>query len=146
MDSVDLKLLRMLSTNARIPFSEMAREVGLSISGVRKRIKQLENLGVVKSYTALVDPQKLGLGLTAFISINVDTNGIRDLIRLLSRCREVCELHRTTGSHSLMLKVRVRDIDSLNKFIKNRISSFDTVKSTRTAVTMEALKETPMVL
>jgi DNA-binding Lrp family transcriptional regulator len=141
-----MKILKMLNENARTSFSEMGREVGLSTSGVRKRIKQLEKSGVIRGYTTLVNPQKFDRGLTAFISVNVDIGGIRDLTRSLSRCREVCELHRTTGYHSLMIKVRVRDLERLNKFVENRISSFDAVKSVRTTVSMETIKETPMNL
>lgn len=141
-----MKLLKMLSENARIPFRELAREVGLSISGVRKRIKQLESSEVIKRYTTLVDPRKLNQGITAFIRINVDTNGTRDLTRFLSHCREVCELHLTTGSHGLMVKVCVRDIDAVKKFVDNRISSFDAVKSVQTMVSMETLKDIPINL
>jgi DNA-binding Lrp family transcriptional regulator len=141
-----MKILKMLNENARTSFSEMGREVGLSTSGVRKRIKQLEKSGVIRGYTMLVDPQKFDRGLTAFISVNVDTGGIRDLTRSLSRCREVCELHRTTGYHGLMIKVRVRDLEGLNKFVENRVSSFDAVKSVRTTVSMETIKETPINL
>ena len=142
MDSVDLKLLKMLSEDARVPLRKMGREVGLSTSGVRRRIKQLERSGLIKRYSAIIDPKKYGYGVVAFVSVDVDSRAIRDITRSLVRRHEVCELHRTTGGHGLMMKVRARDMDALNKFIDDHVQSFDSVKSIRTTVAMEILKET----
>lgn len=141
LDNVDMKLLNMLNDDAHVSLREMGREVGLSISGVRKRIQQLERSGLIKKYSVIVDPKKFGYGVMAFIGVDVDTRGTRDLIRSLLRRHEVCELHRTTGGHGLVIKVRSRDLDSLNKFVNDHIQSFDSVKSVRTTVTMETLKE-----
>ena len=141
MDSVDMKLLKMLNDNARTPLREMGREVGLSTSGVRRRVKQLERSGLIQKYSALIDPRKFGYGVMAFISVDVGIRGMQALIRSLSRCQQVCELHRTTGGHGLMLKVRARDLESLNKFVDERIQSFDSVTRVRTTVAMETLKE-----
>lgn len=137
-----MKLLKMLSDNARTPLRKMGREVGLSTSGVRRRVKQLERLGLIQKYSALIDPRKFGYGVMAFVSVDVDSRGMRALIRSLSHCHQVCELHRTTGGHGLMLKVRARDLESLNKFVDDRIQSFDSVSRIRTTVAMETLKET----
>lgn len=142
MDNVDLKLLKMLNANARITISKMGREVGLSTSGVRRRIKLLERSGLIKGYSAIIDPKKLGRGLLAFVSVDVDSSSMQRLISFLSKSREVCELHRTTGGHNLMIKIRVKDLESLNKFIKERVLSFDPVKNVRTVVVMETIKET----
>lgn len=142
MDSVDRKLLKMLNENARVSLREMACEVGLSTSGVRRRIKQIERLGLIKKYSAIIDPQKFGYGVMAFISVDAGSRGTRELIRSLSRCHQVCELHRTTGGHGLMIKVRANNMDGLNKFIDERIQSFDSVKGVQTTVVMETLKET----
>lgn len=141
MDSVDLKLLKLLNSNAKISLSEMGREVGLSISGVRKRIIQLEKDGVIKSYVAVIDPQKVGFEVVAFISVDVDSRSERDLVRSLTHRHEVCELHRITGGHGLMLKVRTRSLDSLNKFVKRYLHSRDSVKGVRIMVAMETVKE-----
>lgn len=142
LDSVDLKLLKMLNANARIPISKMGREVGLSTSGVRRRIKLLERSGLIKGYTTIIDPKKLDRGLLAFVSVDIDFQGMQKLISRLSKSHEVCELHRTTGGHNLMIKIRVKDLESLNKFIKENIYSFDPVKNVRTVVVMETIKET----
>jgi len=141
VDSVDMKLLKMLSDDAHVSLRKMGREVGLSTSGVRRRVKQLERFGLIKQYSALIDPQKFGYGVMAFVSIDVDSRSMRELVRSLSRCHQVCELHHTTGGHGLMLKVRARDVESLKKFVDDHIQSFDSVKSVRTIVAMETIKE-----
>ncbi|TET02773.1 MAG: Lrp/AsnC family transcriptional regulator [Hadesarchaea archaeon] len=136
-----MKLLKMLSDDAHVSLRKMGREVGLSTSGVRRRVKQLERFGLIKQYSALIDPQKFGYGVMAFVSIDVDSRSMRELVRSLSRCHQVCELHHTTGGHGLMLKVRARDVESLKKFVDDHIQSFDSVKSVRTIVAMETIKE-----
>ncbi len=141
MDSVDMKILKMLSDDAHVSLHKMGREVGLSTSGVRRRVKQLERSGLIKQYSALIDPQKFGYGVMAFVSIDVDSRSMRELVRSLSRCHQVCELHHTTGGHGLMLKVRARDVESLQKFVDDHIQSFDSVKSVQTTVAMETIKE-----
>lgn len=136
-----MKLLKMLSDDAHVSLRKMGREVGLSTSGVRRRVKQLERSGLIKQYSALIDPQKFGYGVMAFVSIDVDSRSMRELVSSLSRCHQVCELHHTTGGHGLMLKVRARDVENLKKFVDDRIQSFDSVKSVRTIVAMETIKE-----
>ncbi len=136
-----MKLLKMLGNDAHISLRKMGREVGLSTSGVRRRVKQLERSGLIKQYSALIDPQKFGYGVMAFVSIDVDSRSMRELVRSLTRCHQVCELHNTTGGYGVMLKVRARDVESLKKFVDDRIQSFDSVKSVRTIVAMETIKE-----
>jgi DNA-binding Lrp family transcriptional regulator len=141
-----MKLLKMLGENARISLSEMGREVGLSTSGIRRRVKQLENSGVIKGYTVIIDPQKSDRGVAAFMSVEVDSHGAGKIARALARHREVCEIHRTTGDQSLILKIRAQDLDSLNKFVEDRLNSYDGVKSVTTIVAMETFKEVPLNL
>ncbi len=142
MDSVDLKLLRILTEDARTPLRKMGREVGLSTSGVRRRIKKLEKTGLIKKYSAIIDPKKYGYGVTAFIDVGADSQSLREITQSLSRRHEVCELHHITGGHDLLIKVLAKNVDSLNKFVDEHIKSFDSVKSVRTTLSMETIKET----
>ncbi|MGC8817038.1 MAG: Lrp/AsnC family transcriptional regulator [Candidatus Hadarchaeum sp.] len=142
MDNVDLKLLKMLVEDAHTPLRKLGREVGLSTSGVRRRIKKLEKNGVIKKYAAIIDPKKYGYGVTAFISVDADSRELGELTKSLSHRHEVCELHRTTGGHDLMIKVKVKDVDALNKFVDDHIRCFDSVKRVRTTLAMETIKET----
>jgi len=131
----------MLDDDAHVPLRKMGREVGLSISGVRRRIKQLERSDLITKYSAIINPKKYGYGVVAFVSVDIDSRVLPELTRSLTRHHEVCELHRTTGGHGLMMKVRARDMDSLNKFVDEYIQSFDSVKSVETTLVMETLKE-----
>jgi DNA-binding Lrp family transcriptional regulator len=140
MDSVDLKLLRILSSDARTPLRMMAREVGLSTSGVRRRIKQLQKNNLIK-YSILIDPKQYGYGVLAFVTVEADPRGIKELIRILQRKHEICELHRTSGDDQLVVKIRSRDIEGLNKFIEDNINSLDSVRHISIAIAMETYKE-----
>ncbi|MCD6248621.1 MAG: Lrp/AsnC family transcriptional regulator [Hadesarchaea archaeon] len=141
MDNVDMELLKMLVRNARISLRELGLRVGLSTSGVRRRIKQMEKAGVIKGYAAVVDPKKSGKKITAFLRVKVNSHDIRKVGRSLARYAEVCEVHRITGDHSLIAKVRTQDLDSLNKFIEDKLNSHDGVVSVSTAVAMETFRE-----
>ncbi|MEM3723891.1 MAG: Lrp/AsnC family transcriptional regulator [Candidatus Hadarchaeales archaeon] len=114
--------------------------VGLSISGVRRRIKQLEEDEVIK-YSVLVNPKKYGYAVTAFVTLQTDPKSIKELAHMLSRKHEVCEIHRTSGGDALIIKLRARDLDSLNRFLDEYISSHDSVKNTTTLIAMETYKE-----
>jgi DNA-binding Lrp family transcriptional regulator len=141
LDSVDIKLLKMLSDSSRTPLREMAKRVGLSISGVRKRIKQLERSGVIKKYSVVIDPAKVGQGMIAFIQVDVDPQFMQTFVRSLSQCHNVCELHGTAGPHSLLIKVRGKDLESINKFAETHLRS-EFIRSVQTTLTMETFKET----
>jgi DNA-binding Lrp family transcriptional regulator len=141
MDSVDIKLLRIKAKDARTPLREMAREVGLSTSGVRRRIKRLEDLKIIQQYSVVIDPQKYGYKVLALVTVGADSKGIRNLVRVLKPKHEVCELHKVSGEDTLVVKIRSKDMESLNKFIEEHINSFDSVRHTSIAIAMETYKE-----
>lgn len=146
MDDTDMKLLRIMAHDSRTSLADMAKEVGLSISGVRRRILALQRGGVIRGYSIDVDPRKYGYSVTAFVTVEVDSRGTNEFMRGLSKRHEVCEIHRITGDHSVLLKVRARDVDGLNKFIEDHVRSSVTVKGVRTVLVMETMKETMMNL
>ncbi|MEM2878669.1 MAG: Lrp/AsnC family transcriptional regulator [Candidatus Hadarchaeales archaeon] len=141
MDAVDQKIVKMLADDSRTSLKTIAKEVDLSISGARRRIQSLMRRGIIKRYSIEVDPRKYGYTVVAFVTVEAESRGIDHLIRELSKRHEVCEIHRTTGDHSLMLKVRARDVDDLNKFIEDRIRGSLSVKGVRTVLAMETVKE-----
>ena len=141
IDSVDLKLLRVLSLNARAPLRELGREVGLSVSGVKRRLDKLRRKGVIKGYTIVVDPKKYGWAVVAFVRVEVDSKSMRELVSKLERKREVCEVHKIAGGDSLLLKVRAKSVDDLNRFIEVNLASQDGVRNVTTLISMETFKE-----
>lgn len=141
IDSTDLKLIKLLNEDAKKTLKELSREIGLSISAVKKRLEKLEKLQVIKKYTVVVDHRKLGLGLTAFLRLEVDPKDLKSLIQRLSHYKEVCEVHRITGDHNLLVKVRAKDIPSLNRFLENLTDSSEVVKDLETLVAIESFKD-----
>lgn len=142
MDDTDVRLLRIMARDSRTPLAEMAKEVGLSISGVRRRIVALRRSGMIRGFSIDVDPKKYGYSVTAFVTVEVDSRGVNELVRGLAKRHEVCEIHRITGDHSVMLKVRAKDVDGLNRFIEDHVRSSVTVRGVRTVLVMETVKET----
>ena len=117
LDSIDLSLLEELQENARLPFAELARRVHLSTPAVIERVRKLEESGVILRYRAEVDPARLGLGVRAFVKVNVAGDRLANFARLARHVPEVIECHRVTGNESFILQVVVRDMNHLERVI-----------------------------
>lgn len=141
LDSVDIKILEMLVEDGQETLSEIANEVGLSTSGVRRRKKRLEEEGIIEGYTAKVDPERAGYGIAAFLDIDVESSEVRRVASVLSRCKGVCEVHKTTGNHGLITKVRAEDRGSISDFVEDRVSTYQGVRDVKITMAMETYKE-----
>ncbi len=97
LDSNDLEILKILTEDGRETLSELSNQIGLSTSGVRRRLKRLEDDGVIQGYTAKVNPEKAGFDIAAFLDIDVKSSEARRVAGILKRCNKVCEVHKTTG-------------------------------------------------
>lgn len=144
IDSVDLRILRLLAKNSRATLREIAKEVSLSLPGARRRIKKLERIGVIKRYTVLADPKQLGANVLVFIQVNVEAGAAGELISKLSRRSQILEIHRVTGSDAFILKARFEDMDEMNAFLKEHLSS-PAVRGVTSWVVLETYKEEPFV-
>lgn len=141
LDSVDMKIIEMLVEDGRETLKDISDEVGLSTSGVRRRMKNLEEEGVLQGYTAKVDPEKAGYNIAAFLNIDVKSSEARRVAGVLTRCKGVCEVHKTTGNHGLIAKVRAEDRAEISEFVEDRISTYQGVKDVDITMTMETYKE-----
>lgn len=131
----------MLVEDGQETLSGIADEVGLSTSGVRRRVKRLEEEDVIRGYTAKVDPEKAGYGIAAFLNIDVESGEARRVAGILSRCNGVCEVHKTTGNHGLIAKFRAEDRGSISDFVEDRVSTYQGVKDVKITMAMETYKE-----
>ncbi len=129
LDVIGWRIISELQQNARIPFAELGRRVGLSSPAVAERIRRLEEEGVIGGYHAEVDPEKIGYRLLAFVRVNVVGDVIPKFVSNAARCPEVLEVHRVTGSESFILKVAVVDhahlevvLDSLMPYVSTTTS------------------------
>lgn len=142
-DEIDIKILKLLQENAKIPQAEIASAVNLSLAAVNERIKKLERSGAIKKYTAILDPKKLMVNITAFIDVFVEHPKYEDrFMEIMSEHEEVQECHRITGDFSFHLKVRVSSIESLEHFVINVLNSIEGVRQTRTYIVLSTSKET----
>ena len=137
LDEVDEKILGILRKNARTPISHISEEIGLSNPSIKDRLDKLEAEGVILGYRPILDQRKLGLGLTAFVSISLDPNRCcdDDIVESLERLPEVLEAHFTDGDSDVLVKVATRDTESLKDTL-NRIREIDGVFNTRTIVSL----------
>lgn len=140
-DATDRAILELLQENCKQPLSAIGEKVGLSAPAVVERIHKLEEAGVVIGYAALLDPRKLGRDITAFIGVGTDRPGaIRRVEGEVSTIDEVLECHHVTGAHTLMLKVKTHDTESLERLI-DRVRSVDGVSRTETMVVLSTHTE-----
>jgi Lrp/AsnC family leucine-responsive transcriptional regulator len=144
IDEIDASILDLLQDNARIAQSEVARAVGLAPSAVLERIRKLESRGIVRGYTALVDPHALELPMLAFIAVRSEqAPGDDSVAAALAQCPEVLEVHHVAGDDCYLLKVRARDAEHIGQLLRHRFGRIPGVRSTRTTIVLETVKETP---
>lgn len=148
IDKTDLQILKTLQENGRITNLQLSGEIGLSPAPTLERVRKLENAGFIKSYHALVDEEKLGLGIKTFIKISLDflnDNPIPVFIREIQTIKEVTECHHVTGECDFLLKVYVKDIKAYEKLIVDKISKISGVKAFHTMIIMSTNKKEPIV-
>lgn len=140
LDEKDLKILKILQDDGRASYSDIARKMGMSEAAVYSRIQKLLRSGVIRRIQAILDPEKLGYTVTAFISITANPMKYEKVLSELSAIPEISEIHDVTGEHYCLVKVRVRDKESLAKIL-DRIGALDGVTSTETRIVLRTLKE-----
>jgi Lrp/AsnC family leucine-responsive transcriptional regulator len=144
ISDTDLWILDILQKNARETQADIARTVGLAPSAVLERIRKLEARGVIKGYTAEIDPRALDQGMLAFVAVRSDHGpGDDSVARSLSECPEVLEVHHVAGEDCYLVKVRARDAEHLGSLLRTRFGRIAGVTSTRTTIVLESIKESP---
>jgi Lrp/AsnC family leucine-responsive transcriptional regulator len=136
VDRIDRDLIELLRGNARLSYAELARQVGLSAPAVHERVGKLEASGVIRAYRAEVDPEAIGLGVTAIIGI-VQESG-RESDEVLEQLRtqpEIESCYFMAGEESFLLKARVGTIGELEQLIM-RLNRVAGVAATRTAIAL----------
>jgi Lrp/AsnC family transcriptional regulator len=124
IDSIDRRILEELQRDAARPIEQIASQVGLTQNPCWRRIKRLEAIGVIQRRVAIVDPAKLGLGLTVFVSVRTNQHNESWLERFASGMRkipEVVELYRMSGEIDYLLKVVARDVADYDRIYKQLI-------------------------
>ena len=107
LDNIDFQILRLLSENSRIQWKDLGEQIHMTGQAVGNRIKKLEENGVIKAYSLIVDEMKLGLSYTAFVIIYMETANHDSFIRFINDRNEIVEAHRVSGEGCYHLKIKV---------------------------------------
>jgi Lrp/AsnC family transcriptional regulator, leucine-responsive regulatory protein len=144
IDETDLQILSLLQENARISNAEIARQVGLAASATLERVRKLEARGLVRDYIARIDPRPLGYGLLAFVFVRSDERiGAPETAQQLAAIPQVQEVHHIAGEDCYLVKVRAADPEQLGRLLRERFGAISSVRSTRTTIVLETVKEDP---
>ena len=135
LDSIGWNILRELQRNARIPFAELGRRVGLSTPAVMERIHRMEEADIITGYRAEVNNEKVGYPILAFIRVSVVGDFMPRIMRTAEESPEVLECHRVTGSDSFIMKVAVGTVDELQTLI-DRMTPY---VATTTSIVLSAI-------
>jgi Lrp/AsnC family leucine-responsive transcriptional regulator len=146
LDDRDRKILSLVQRDAKLSQAEVARRVGLSTAAVNERLRKLENAGVIRRYVAIVDPRSVGVSITAFVEVFIEHPRHEAVfIKRLLELDEVLECHHVTGEFSLLLKVRVRDMEGLQQLLLHQFNALEGVRQTRTIMVLSTVKEESFV-
>ena len=142
-DAIDLKILEELQQNAKLSNVELAARVALSPSPCLVRVRALEQAGVIDQYVTLVNPLKVGLGVSVFIQISLERqveSALETFQRAMQEFNEVMECYLMTGDADYLLRVVVRDVQELEYFIVNKLSRIEGVANIRSSFALKQVK------
>jgi len=142
IDKIDAKLLDIIQRDARLSNVTLAARVGLTKTAVFERIRKMETAGIIQTYVARLNPKKVGRGLVAFVFVRAEEQfASQQTGKALARIPEVLEVHNIAGEDCYLVKVRVRDTDALGRLLRNKFSKIKSIRSTRTTIALDTLKE-----
>ena len=147
MDKIDANIIRALQQNARLTNQELADQVGLSPSPCLRRVRILEEKGLIKGYTALVDEKAYGLPLTVFVRISLERHTEEIVQRFEERVRnidDILECYITTGTSDYLLRVQIADMDHYERFVRQTMQTIPGIGSIDTSIAYSTVKNSPL--
>jgi Lrp/AsnC family leucine-responsive transcriptional regulator len=144
LDAIDRRILDVLAADGRASVVEVADAVGLSASPTLRRIRRLEETGVITGYRAVVDPAALGRNLTVFMAVKLtahDEPSVRSFEEALERIPEIVSAHHVTGDVDYLLRVELEDLAALDRLSRQRLTSIPGLGFVTTYVSTSALKD-----
>ena len=144
MDRIDKKILDCLQTDATLPVGDIAERVGLSATPCWRRIRNLEKAGIIQRRVALLDPEKLNLGITVFVALKTSQNNyewLENFADAVSGIDEVVEFYRMSGDTDYLLRIVVPDIAGYDAVYKRLIQAAD-LSDVSSSFAMERIKYT----
>ena len=144
LDEIDLQILKTLQKNAKLTTKELAEAVHLTPTPVFERQKRLERQGYIKKYVAVLDPEKLGMGLQVYCKVKlkqINREIAEAFARRVMRIAEVTECYNTSGAYDYLLKVRARDMKQYQEFILTKLGEIESVGSIESTFVMSEVKQ-----
>jgi len=146
LDKIDRRILRALQEDGRIQNVELAKLVGLSPSPCLRRVRALEDEGVIERYVALLNPGKIGAGFTVFARIwlvGQDETTVNEFIEAVKNLPQVTECHLMAGDCDFLLRVVSADLEAYRRFQIEHLGRLRVVKSIKTEIPMQKIKQSP---
>jgi DNA-binding Lrp family transcriptional regulator len=143
LDAIDRKILRTLQADGRATNVDLSAAVHLSAPQCFRRVRTLEERGVIRGYRAQVDAASLGLGVTAYVSVTIDGGQFGQVRRIEAQIcdfPQILECHTVSGDHDYLLKVVARDLKSLSQFLTDRLMQVPGVDDVRSMICLEEIK------
>lgn len=145
LDKTDIKMLAALQANGRLTNVELAEKVALSPSPCLRRLKQLEDSGVIRQYVALLDPAKIGLGLQAFVRVTLEKRGsthLQGFMDAVQRWPEVVNCYAMTGEMDYLLQVYFEDLEHFSRFVMDDLLQQPGVEDVKSSFVLKEFKQT----
>jgi len=148
MDRSDRRLLELLQRDGHLTNLELAAKVNLSPSACLRRVRALEEAGIIRRYVAILDAKKLGLGLTGFVSVKLEKRGrmpTDQFAKAVKDWPEVMGCHSLTGEMDYLLRVQVENLDHFSRFVMESLLKHPGVIDVKSSFVLEEIKETTAV-
>ena len=143
LDAIDVRIIAAIQNDGRISINDLAEKVGLSPSPCARRLRILEEKGVIKGYAAMIDQTKVGLPVSAFASIKLERQREEDLdrfARAVAGWPEVVDCYLMTGQRDYLMRIVVRDLQAYETFIKSKLTRLEGIASIETSFALDQVK------
>lgn len=143
LDRIDARIIAELQADGRLPVVELGERIGLTGTPCARRVRQLEQRGVIAGYTAIVDRVKLGLNVQAFIQVKLDRHTDENVAlfeQALATLEQVVSCHATTGEYDFVLQVMAPDLDALSHLVLKQLLKIPGVRDVYSSIVLDTVK------
>jgi Lrp/AsnC family transcriptional regulator, regulator for asnA, asnC and gidA len=138
VDNIDLRILELLTTDAKRPYTEVAKKVNVSPGTVHVRMNKMEQAGVVEKTTLRINYNKLGYDITAFIGIYLEKSALYEkVLAKLKNIPEIVNIHYTTGNYSMFIKIHCKDTNNVKEVLYDKMQQVEGISRTETMISLE---------
>ncbi len=148
IDDIDRKIIAALQADGKVTVNDLAGKVGLSASPCARRVRLLEQAGVIKGYAAIIDQKKVGLPISAFASIKLERqreDALERFSKAVARWPEVVDCYLMTGQRDYLLRVVVHDLEAYERFLNDKLTRLDGVASIETSFALKQVKRSEVL-